>query len=271
MTEESQYLSFRGTRIHFCVHMPAQAPRARVLLLASPLINTFHWRKLIPDLVQLDCLTVTVDLPGFGKSACGRDVPQDGAMRANILWGLLDEIDALTDMPNSLWHLAAHGIACTAILEMAALYPDSVRSQIHIAPLFRLPEDKEMTPARRYEEDIRNPERFHSAIERLAGYPMDDYIVDRMRKPLLRPGARESFIAMLREGRTAPAYDMGFCPAMVLSGGRDPLLTEQASLELKQKLSGAELHLLKSAGHFPMETHSRALRDYLRGWIRFNS
>ena len=31
-----------------------------------------------------------------------------------------------------------------------------------------------------------------------------------------------------------------------------------------------ETHVLKSAGHFPMETHSRAIRDYLRGWIRYN-
>ena len=36
-------------------------------------------------------------------------------------------------------------------------------------------------------------------------------------------------------------------------------------------LEGAESHILKSAGHFPMETHSKALRDYLRGWLRFNA
>ena len=43
------------------------------------------------------------------------------------------------------------------------------------------------------------------------------------------------------------------------------------SAEIARHLGGAETHLLKSAGHFPMETHSKALRDYLRGWIRYTA
>ena len=30
-----------------------------------------------------------------------------------------------------------------------------------------------------------------------------------------------------------------------------------------------ETHIIRPAGHFPMETHSRALRDYLRGWLKY--
>ena len=100
---------------------------------------------------------------------------------------------------------------------------------------------------------------------------MDDYILDRMRAPLMRPGARESFLRMLRAGRRAPDCDLGFCPAMVLLGGRDLLLRGEARQDVGRLLGGAETHELKSAGHFPMETHSKALRDYLRGWIRFTA
>ena len=56
---------------------------------------------------------------------------------------------------------------------------------------------------------------------------------------------------------------------MVLLGGRDSLLTPVARKDAQRYFSGAEIHELKSAGHFPMETHSKALRDYFRGWIRF--
>jgi len=49
------------------------------------------------------------------------------------------------------------------------------------------------------------------------------------------------------------------------------MLGESAKEEIGQYLSSAETHILKSAGHFPMETHSKALRDYLRGWLRYNS
>ena len=272
VTEESQFLSFRGIRVHFRVAAPEDAPRERMLLLASPLISTFHWRKLVPELTQLGCLTVMADMPGFGRSDCGMDVPQDGAMRANILWGMLDEIDRQSGAPNATWHLAGHSSACATILEMAALYPDSVRSQVHISPLLKTPDlTRGAPPARWYRDTILVRENFQRMIEHYSGYPMDDYIVDRMRAPLTRPGARESFLGMLRAGRQAPDCDLGFCPAMVILGGRDALMTEAARAEIARHLGGAETHLLKSAGHFPMETHSKALRDYLRGWIRYTA
>lgn len=272
MTEESQYLSFHGMRVHLSIAMPGDAPRERMLLLSSPLISTFHWRKIVPELTQLGCLVVLADLPGFGRSDCGMDVPQDNIMRANILWGVLDEIDRQSGAPDSMWHLAGHGSACAAILEMAALYPDSVKSQVHISPLLETPQlPGGVPPARWYRENIAEKDSFRRMVEHCSGYPMDDYIVDRMRKPLLRPGARESFLRMLRAGRKPPETGLGFCPAMALVGGRDALMSEDARKRIDELLAGAEMHILKSAGHYPMETHSRALRDYLRGWIRYNA
>ena len=57
---------------------------------------------------------------------------------------------------------------------------------------------------------------------------------------------------------------------MALVGGHDPLADEAAQAQLRALLPDAEIHRLASAGHFPMETHSKALRDYLRGWMRYN-
>ena len=252
--------------------MPEGDPRERVLLLSSPLISTFHWRKIVPELTQLGCMVVIADLPGFGRSDCGMDVPQDSTMRANMLWGVLDEIDRQSDAPDSLWHLAGHGSACATILEMASIYPDSVKSQIHISPLFSTPQPPaQVHPARWYRDTVLVRDSFRRMVEHCCGYPMDDYIVDRMRAPLMRPGARESFLRMLRAGRNEPQGELGFCPAMALIGGRDALMNEETRALISRYLTGAEMHTLKSAGHFPMETHSRALRDYLRGWIRYNA
>lgn len=272
VAEESQYLSFRGIRVHFRIAAPEDKPRDRILLLSSPLVSTFHWRKIVPELVQLGCMVVIADLPGFGRSDCGMDVPQDNAMRANMIWGVLDEIDRRSEAPDSLWHLAGHGSACAAIIEMAALYPDSVKSQIHISPLFSAPQlPAEVHPARWYRETVQVKDNFRRMVEQLSGYPMDDYIVDRMRAPLMRPGARESFLRMIKAGRQAPESDLGFCPAMAIIGGKDALMNEHSRSQISKHLAGAEMHMLKSAGHFPMETHSKALRDYLRGWIRYNA
>ena len=273
MAEESQFLSFQGIRVHFRLAAPEDAPRDRIMILSSPLISSFHWRKVVPELTQLGCLVALVDLPGFGRSDCSVKTPQDAVMRANIIWGILDEIDRQLESPLSTWHLAGHGSACATILEMAGLYPESVKSQIHISPLIATAaDDGQKTPPQRwYRETMYQKENFRRMVEHYSGYPMDDYILDRMRAPLIRPGAQDSFLRMLRHNADKPSCNLGFCPAMVLLGGRDAMLGGEAMDQIKHYLGTAETHVLKSAGHFPMETHSKALRDYLRGWIRFNA
>ena len=270
VAEESRFLTFMGMRVHFSVSRPEGEPKSRMLLLCSPLITTFHWRKLLPELEQLGCLTVMVDLPGFGLSDCSAEIPQDPLTRANILWGILDDVDRSAQSPMSLWHLAGHGSTCATILHMAALCPDSTRSMIHISPLFRPSKADPAELARRYDGIVRSEARFRSFIEHYCGYPLDDYILDRMRRPLLRPGARESFARMLRRSMAPPEETPSFCPTLALWGGRDQWMDSAAQARVHRLLPEAESHILKSAGHFPMETHSRALRDYLRGWLKFN-
>ena len=50
VAEESRFLTFMGMRVHFSVSRPEGEPKSRMLLLCSPLITTFHWRKLLPEL-----------------------------------------------------------------------------------------------------------------------------------------------------------------------------------------------------------------------------
>ena len=67
---------------------------------------------------------------------------------------------------------------------------------------------------------------------------------------------------------TARLNDL-FMPAMVLWGGRDPLLGDRIPDRLRRRdFRTAEYHILSGCGHYPAETHSRAVCDFLRGWIR---
>lgn len=271
MLGESQFLTFMGMRVHYIVSQPDVPLKNRILLLGSSLVNTFHWRKLLPELQQLGCLTVMVDWPGFGRSDCSAEMFLDNDVRASMMWGILDNVDQTTDSPLSLWHLAAHGCACATILRMANQYPDSTRSQIHVSPVFSLdlPKGREKME-RWFDANISSPARFQRLIEHYCGYPLDDYIIDKMRKPLLRPGARECFLRMLRSAALPPEEGMGFCPTMALWGSRDELMSPRAIAEIHRLLPDAETHVMKTAGHFLTETHSKAMRDYLRGWIRYN-
>jgi hypothetical protein len=152
-----------------------------------------------------------------------------------------------------------------------AMYPDSVKSQIHVCPTFTIPAAQGRDDQGRwYDVHIQNPQRFRRLIEHYAGYPLDDYIVDRMRRPLVRPGMRRAFEKLLRSAAQPPTQGMGFCPTMALTGGRDPLIDDARQALIAELLSDAETHNIRSAGHFPMETHSKAMRDYLRGWLRYN-
>lgn len=270
MTEESRFLSFQGVRVHFRVVRPDVPVKSRMLLLASPMTTTFHWRKLLPELSGLGCLAVLADLPGFGRSDPG--APQNADLRSNLLWGVLDDVDRAMGAPMSMWHLAGHGLACATILRMGVQYPDSVKSQIHVAPLFTVDAAFKRPEARErwFDEHIANPRAFRRTVEDWSGFPMDDYIVDRMRAPLLRPGMRRTFDKMLSSALSTPRLGMGFCPTMALLGGRDPLIDKPRLDQIQSLLPDAETHRLSTAGHFPMETHSKAMRDYLRGWLRYN-
>ena len=272
MAEGSQFLTFMGIRVHYTVHLPEAPIRNRMLLLCSPLMTTFNWRKLLPELSQMGCLAVAVDLPGFGRSDCRMEAPQSHDLRASILWGILDEVDREMGAPLSMWHLAGHGSACATLLKMLNQAPDSVKTQIYVSPLLTLPALARTKQGLfgAFEETVSNEERFRSQMEEFSVQKLDDYVLDRMRKPLIRPGARSNFAHMLARTAADPGDKLGFCPTMVLYGQRDPLMDEAVLQAMTDRLPDAEVHALKSAGHYPMETHSKALRDYIRGWIRYN-
>ena len=87
MAAGSEYMVFGGLNVHIRVVEPVGEVAHRVFVLPSPMTSAFTWRKITPELSQLGCMTVIMDLPGFGGSDCGAGVPQDDEKRAGIAWG----------------------------------------------------------------------------------------------------------------------------------------------------------------------------------------
>ena len=94
MAADELWIPFRGMNVHIKVIEPEGALLRRVFVLSSPVISTFNWRKILPEMNQAGALTVVMDLPGFGQSACGPGAPQDNRTRASLAWGVIDELDA---------------------------------------------------------------------------------------------------------------------------------------------------------------------------------
>lgn len=265
------FITFSGHKVHVRVVEPDTELKRRVFVVSSPVTMAFNWRKLVPELTELGCLVALMDLPGFGRSSCGADTPQDNASRASIGWGVIDEIDAAIGDGDATWHLAAHGTACQTILEMANMHPDSVSSLIYVSPVMNTENGIRTgrhAPGKWFDKNLADPKGYRQLMDRLFARPADDYVVDAMRAAFRREGARDSFANMLLQ-RTSPEPFKGFAPAMALWGEKDELMDSRACEAFRRLAPEAEVHIMKTAGHMPMETHSHAMRDYLRGWIKY--
>lgn len=278
----SDYLSFRGMRVHYRISRPAGTEiRRRVLLLNAPLSTSFNWRLLLPELHSLDCLVAQVDLPGYGLSDCGRGVPQDAATRAQLVWGVLDEIDTSLSYVSQYWHLISHGSSCLTTLTMAQQAPDCVASNVFISPLLHAPISRfyrhfpgnrmlESAAEKWYFDSILNQEGLRNQLHAWFGRSVPDHVLTPMRKSLTRPGMKAQLLRLIHEGFTYdPAIFQSFAPKMAIWGPQDPLFTAADAAEFRRIAPDVETHVLQTGAHYPQETHSRAVCDYLRGWLRF--
>lgn len=272
MATEDAFITFGGHKVFVRVVEPDTELKYRVLVISSPMTSAaFSWRKIVPELSQLGCMTVIMDLPGFGRSDCGGEVPQDTELRAQIGWGIIDEVDAALDSGDATWHIMAHGTACQTALAMSNMHPDSVSSLIYISPMMNTENGIRTgfySHSRWYDSNIASPSGYRALLEKLLAHHADDYVADTMRAPFRRNGAKESFANMLAQ-HSKPEPNKGFAPAMALWGEKDILIDDKAAGAFKKLVPECEIHIMKTAGHIPMETHSHAMRDYLRGWIKY--
>lgn len=283
MFADSRFITIHGLTLHFRVVMPEGKVRHRVLLVPSPGQSTASWRFIVPELTAAGCQCVLCDLPGFGLSECRDDAPQDQDTRARFLWGLLDALDLEEGASLNCWHLMAHGSACGAIAQMALLQPDSVSSLFMLcpilyppvpAPLIRLAARPAALKYIRgwFKRNILRRRKFASLASRMYAGRLSERMLGQLHRPLLRLNGHELMLQRLITDSfhldLSTLNDL-FMPSMVIWGGRDPLLGGKIPDKLRlQHFKSAEYHLLPSAGHYPAETNSRAIRDFLRGWIR---
>ena len=283
MFDDSRFIVIHGMKIHYRVIDPSGKARHRALLVASPGQSTANWKQIIPELIEADCQCVLCDLPGFGLSECRDDAPQDHETRAKILWGLLDTLDLEAGGALKCWHLMAHGSACGTIATMAMQQPDSAASLMMICPMLYAPlppflmkltarPGVSLMIGKWFRRNVLPMKRFARLAAWIYGKPLPEPFLEQLHAPLEQLTGHEAMMQrQLTDGfnvDTARLNDL-FMPAMVIWGGRDALLGGTIPSRLcNRDFKTAEYHVLAASGHCPAETNSRAIRDYLRGWIR---
>ncbi len=278
-----QRMVIRGVPVCYETARPAGSVRHRVFMLSAPGSTTASWRLIVPELTQAGCLCVMADMPGFGQSGYCEDMPLEQSLRARYMWGLLDALDLEAEGQLKCWHLMGNGSACGTIAEMAIQQPDSSASLFMVSPilysllappvraLVRQPFFERMI-AGWMRRNVASEKAFERLARRLYGRRLAPERLKELRRPLLRlTGHEETVRNMLLEGYQVETQELSklFLPAMIIWGGRDVLLGGTISRRLRERdFPAAEYHLLPSAGHYAMETNSRAVCDFLRGWIR---
>ena len=281
MRTEEIRLSFQGLRVRFRVFTPdAQATR-RVLMVSSPLADADAWTELAGMLAANGCLCVAAELPGYGASACGAGVFQDNDTRAQILWGILDEVERRRGEKQCVWHLIGHGSAAAAIMMMTLYQADSVKSRVLISPVFdrfmpyplqRLLE----TPVGKklidfwFRKKILDRRGFAMLVRRVYGGRVSKTRMEVLRRSICRRGMPATLTRLMREGYRLPekAYQSKG-PLMLIWGTNDRIFGGQLPVRIKKRLPDAETHMLRAA-HMSMETDADILNDYLRGWFLFS-
>ena len=283
MEGSSRYITIRGLTIHYHIARPIGPMKHRVFLLCAPGFITTCWRFILPELTEAGCLCVLCDMPGFGESEFKEAIPVEQSLRARYLWGVLDTVDLERDGKLDSWHLMGHGSACGAIVEMARQQPDSVSSLFMISPMLYPPVPQALQPLVRskafpgllhgwMQRHIASPKRFERLLAHVYGHAPLKSQAELMRPPLMRFLGHEDVVRrLLLEGFVVDTAALSslFMPAMILWGGSDHILGGSIPRRLRKKdYPSAEYHVLPAAGHCAMETNSRAVRDFLRGWIR---
>ena len=281
MRTEEIRLSFQGLRVRFRVFTPdAQATR-RVLMVSSPLADADAWTELAGMLAANGCLCVAAELPGYGASACGAGVFQDNDTRAQILWGILDEVERRRGEKQCVWHLIGHGSAAAAIMMMTLYQADSVKSRVLISPVFDrfMPYPLQLlleTPVGKklidlwFRKKILDRRGFAILVRRVYGGRVSKARMEALRRSICRRGMPDTLARLMREGYRLPenAYQSKG-PLMLIWGTNDRIFGGQLPARVKKRLPDAETHMLRAA-HMSMETDADILNDYLRGWILFS-
>lgn len=282
MRSEEVRLSFHDFKVRFFIFAPDDGKILhRALLAASPVGDAEGWKTLAGMLADSGCLCVAAELPGFGHSPCGKGVRQDNVTRAQILWGILDEVETRRGDPQCRWHLIGHGSGAAAIMAMAQSQPDFTLSRVLVCPVLDrfLPQPLHWflntsvgnrALAAWYRYVLQDRRRFHRLLNRLYGIKVDKARTNTLFHAFNRAGMLSTLTRLMREGYVlSPEAYKAPSPVMLIWGTLDRIFGGEIPARILKRLPNAEKHRVRTA-HMPMETDPEMLRDYLRGWFRFS-
>lgn len=253
------------TRFHFRVYRNYNHPiQSKVCFIHGFSGSSFSFRKNIDTLLQENTLVVCIDLPGFGFSEKSPSGNYTDTIRNQALHEILSLVSKSTNTSTLKWNLVGHSMGATVAYEVAALYPYQTKSLTLIdgyymytsrsfyqnllsyPPLLRwadIVSEKKFCNESSFKELLESAYNKTASPDDIQGY-LTPFKEANSGSAIFRMSAATGFQKEVQIPKTIPV--------LIIWGKDDHWIPYQnAYSQLKEK----NIHLIKNAGHCPMETN----------------
>lgn len=268
----------------------AGAPGSPVVLLLHGFPTSSQmYRQLIPALAD-QYHVIAPDYPGFGYSSA----PDHNQFQYsfNHFSQLIEELLAQLNIKSFYVYLMDYGAPVG--FRMAARHPERVRGLIiQNGNAYEEGLEEFWNPIKAYWEDPANPDKrealrwltsieatkwqYTHGVRDTSLISPDTYTLDQAL--LDRPGNQEIQLDLFLDyGSNPPLYPAwqqyfrdAQPPTLIVWGQGDHIFPENGAHPYLRDLPDAELHILKDAGHFALESHGPEIIDYIRAFLERQS
>lgn len=280
---ESRFVDVDGVTLHYRLWEPQGEVKGKALLVHGLGGSTYSWEKTADPLAQAGYAVVAVDLPAFGYSDRGLRIDHSQSARSQLLWQLLDALDAASSDKSSGaegWSLVGHSMGGGTVAAMAMDRPGDVSALVLVAgALFdNNPSGARMLlaypPLRRWLSVV--AQNFLIREDRIAGFLQSAYgreatdaEIAGYLDPLRQPGTAQALGNFVRTARSEPVDRLAAFtgPALGVWGQNDTWVPMSQAPQIQGYLPQLEIVALAEAYHVPMETHPEAFNAALLNFL----
>lgn len=260
--ENSLFVDLNNTELHYRSWGDGSAAGKNILLVHGLGGSTFTWRYTAPFLLDNGYRVIAVDLPGFGLSDRQAGFDHSAVSRAELVWLLLDQVDA-----DYQWDLVGHSMGGATVAAMALQDQGRVKSVTFAAGALAYFEPNLLSFFYQYPPLSRwvrvlgprfffNKERIEDLLYSAYGRQPTEFEVEGYLQPLMLENT-DAVMADLFLTAPVPLLehvgDLNV-PVLCLWGEEDAWVPLERGEELQTLIAGSELVVLPGEGHCPMET-----------------
>ncbi len=276
----SNFVVLNKTKFHYLVWQPDTGKiNHKVLVIHGFSASTFSYRNNIEALIKTGALVIAVDLPAFGFS--DKSVVADYSLE-----NVFSFLNYLTDKYHSIcdekYTLIGHSMGAAISGSYASNFPEKIKSVVLIdgTPVQNngssfLSYFLKYPPLLRWADvAVKNVfskrERFADLLSSAYSSSADSASVNGYRQPFLYKNSGSAIFRLAAANTNVKLNKevLQKLPLYVIWGSNDRWLSIKLMRSFLQQYLNAKGHIIKDAGHCPMETHATEVNRVLEGIIK---